>query len=348
MNNINAIQYMVGKNKFFIGVVEAKDLISKYDIDTHSQSNLKGYQRVLGPLRSKKFSEYLSQFNGYFHQTVLLNIRKTSGFTFKTEDGTTGILEIHEKVWVVDGQHRVEGLRLFLEADSSFGDMLVPVLIMVGLSREDEAKQFLIVNKTQKGVKTDLQLKLLEGVIGKMPPNLLKIIGIKDPQEIINKKVAVSERLNNNKKSIWHNRIVLAGEKRKKTETINLTSMINSLDHVLDDTYIQTNYRTVNRLSDVLNQYWDAIKLLCPKACGKDAKTSVLLKTCGSYVMHRLFPKVLIMCGANPTVTKMKNILSRIDEMTDSEWSSEGSMAEGSSYSWFDGKYESFKDSIET
>src|SRR2546426_6027612 len=70
-----ALHYQANGKDFYLGLIPADRLIQNYDIDAHSQDNLKGYQRHSKLIRSKRFANFVSKFGGFFHQTVLANVR---------------------------------------------------------------------------------------------------------------------------------------------------------------------------------------------------------------------------------------------------------------------------------
>ncbi|MBI2050153.1 MAG: DGQHR domain-containing protein [Candidatus Staskawiczbacteria bacterium] len=331
---------------FYIGVAKAEDLIRNYKIDAWSISNTSGYQRNLSINRSKKFSDYLSKFKGIFHQTILINIRNTKNVNYEDKEGE-GILKIEGEFYLVDGQHRVGGLKNLIESHPSLGSIPVPVLVMVGFSREREAKEFLIVNKTQKGVRADLSDRLLSDVIDDMDRDLLEILGIREHRNITRTAVEVCDKLNESKESVWYKRIGLPNQKSNKYETIKQRSMTESLKYLMKDSYIQSNFKTANKLSKLLIDYWHAVKSLCPKACGDDAKNYVLLKTTGPFILHKLLLFVVIKCGSDYTITKMKSILSNIEEMDDDDWHRNGELGEGSNQKFFNNRFDNFKSQIE-
>ena len=73
---------------------------------------------------------------------------------------------------VVDGQHRVEGLKMAAEKDNRVLEFEVPVNIAINLSEIEQMCHFLIVNTTQKSVE--------EGVAQRIRARLTKALGVDD------------------------------------------------------------------------------------------------------------------------------------------------------------------------
>jgi DGQHR domain-containing protein len=346
MTKIKAIKFKMSGSDYYLGVISAGDLVKNYEVDYWSKSNPQGYQRSLGKSRSKKFSDYLKIHNGILHQTILINIRNSKGTSYKSSSADFGILETNEKLFLVDGQHRVGGIKMMIEQNPAFASVPIPVLVMVGLNREKEATQFIIVNKTQKGVRSDLADRLLKDAIKNVDKGLLEVIGIKEPQRITEIIVSICDNLDKDKKSIWYQRITFPNQKNRVTDTIKQRSMTESIKLILKDNYIQSHYTSIKQLTELLVMYWEAINDLCPEACGDDAKEYVLLKTTGPFIMHKLLPIVIIKCGGNVTKTRIKNILSKIEQMEDNYWHKNGDLGAGSSAKFFNLWYDEFHQQI--
>ncbi len=151
-----ALRYEVDGRQFYLGLVPAKNLVDNYEIDAHSQDNVSGYQRQGKVIRSKRFSNFIGKHNGFFHQTVLANVRDPGSLKFSPARAENeGVLNITGTLFIVDGQHRVGGIKALLEGEGGdkFSDFPVPVLVMVGAQQEEEAFHFFLVNRTQQGVR---------------------------------------------------------------------------------------------------------------------------------------------------------------------------------------------------
>ncbi len=136
----------------------------KLKVDIFHADTKQGYQRRPAEYRAKDFARYLAIAKGLSPTAVLLNIRD-EGVEFEPirKDEDFGYLKVPDEfeLWIVDGQHRIDGFRQLMEGPyydqmADIGAFKVPVVIMHQSTPYDEAKQFLIINKTQKGVKPDL------------------------------------------------------------------------------------------------------------------------------------------------------------------------------------------------
>ena len=115
-----------GKDTFYVGVMKVKDLVDKGRVDTFSAGHDEGYQRALSMARARAFGRFILS-NNSSPLSVLLNIRE--GNIKESPEGTL-VLPDETETWVVDGQHRVEGLKFAIEQDPAIGEADFPVVIM--------------------------------------------------------------------------------------------------------------------------------------------------------------------------------------------------------------------------
>ena len=117
---IRTIQHNV---VFYTGIMTAeqlcsKDAVSKIGPDIyHNGSNEDGYQRNPTSARVKDFGRYIGD-NRQSPTSIIINVRDAE-LKFRPFPGTPrfGLLTVpsNGKLYVVDGQHRLEGLRFIYE-----------------------------------------------------------------------------------------------------------------------------------------------------------------------------------------------------------------------------------------
>src|SRR5436309_639779 len=102
MLSFQALRYSVGTDNFYLGTVSAKDFVSNYEIDAHGMDNPYGYQRISKLVRSKRFANFVAKYDGFFHQTVLVNIRDPGSIKFAPFNGSNyGTLTVESKLYIV-------------------------------------------------------------------------------------------------------------------------------------------------------------------------------------------------------------------------------------------------------
>ena len=110
-----------------------------------------GYQRCATRSRQHSIAKYLISNPTSVLPPVLLSDRGKWKWVSGSSD-RIGRLIIEEKAAVVDGQHRLGGVRLQATMEGGDPARLVPFVVVVGLSEVEEKTEFLTINNTQKGV----------------------------------------------------------------------------------------------------------------------------------------------------------------------------------------------------
>jgi len=170
----------------------------------------KGYQRLLNKSRAKKLADYIvagqETKDAFLPTSIFIATDKSIPFnpsnnTIEINIAETGPFN------VVDGQHRVEGLKMAAEKDPRVMEFEVSVNIAINLSEIAQMCHFLIVNTTQKSVE--------EGVAQRIRARLTMAMDVDEtpilPKWILNsvqkgedeKALQYVDYLNNDKDSPW-------------------------------------------------------------------------------------------------------------------------------------------------
>lgn len=160
----NVIKQETGGRTYYIGYLYAKDIydcvfvpvLKKTKLPKKKNSVLaleeidKGYQRTATVSRQRKIAEFLSENPDSIVPPVLLSDRGLWKFN---GNGQVGELEISDKAAVVDGQHRLGGMRFLNDLDdNSNNDLMIPFVCVANLEKKEEEMQFLTINNEQKGL----------------------------------------------------------------------------------------------------------------------------------------------------------------------------------------------------
>ncbi len=156
-----AVRVTQGNLTLYLTYVTPRDLFTDnfYSVDKLEPDTGVGFQRILNTTRSAKLARHLTEAypEGYAHlpTTVFLATDKPVQF-----DPATCILKFDTELVgpfsVVDGQHRLEGLRQASEGDPSLRDFQLPVTIATDLDATHQMYHFFIVNTTQVPVDPSL------------------------------------------------------------------------------------------------------------------------------------------------------------------------------------------------
>jgi len=271
-NTITRPASMVKQGKLILYATSLKvaDLIipNFYSIERldPENANVKGYQRLLNKGRAKKLAEYIvagqDTKDAFLPTSIFIATDKNIAFDPVHNTIDINIDEIGP-FNVVDGQHRVEGLKMAAEKDPRVLEFEVPVNIAINLSEIEQMCHFLIVNTTQKSVE--------EGVAQRIRARLTKAMGVDDtpnlPKWIFNsvqkgedeKALAYVDFLNNQNESPWKNRIRMANDDNNDG-SVNQKSFVKAIKkYVLVANNPVFNTEKEDRQHKIFLNYWKCI-----------------------------------------------------------------------------------------
>ena len=325
---IKAIKIRQGKQDFYVVGMKAKELLDVVQVDKFLSEHPDGYQRTLSETRANAFGRFLNS-GGASPSSILVNVRDAD--IIEEENNYISIPD-NAPLWVVDGQHRVGGLQFAVEKDPSHYDLEFPVIIMNEPSNYLEAKEFVTINKTQKGVRTDLAERFLMRAVkeeGREKLFELRESGVMQTilknVEWVPKAIEIVDILNNDKESLWYGRIRLPNADTAGT-IVSQKSFTDSLQPILKETFFSG--KQPPQIASALRNYWKAISELCSDAI-QNPKEHVIQKTTGVFVLHKIFPRVTEICRdekGNKILTKerIKSVLHEMPFMDSEYWGTNG------------------------
>jgi DGQHR domain-containing protein len=258
-----------GQLQLYTTSLRAGDLLAPgfYDIERLDPSNEhdQGFQRVLNQQRAKRLADYLiagkAERDAFLPTSVFLATDRELPFVAERNELEIDIREVGP-FSVVDGQHRLEGLRLAVEEEPELASFEVPVNIAVGLSKIAQMCHFLIVNTTQKSVDRAVEQRLLA--------RLTQMIDVEDVPTLPRWIERVVERgddalavqlvdyLNSAPESPWKDRIKMPNQASEEA-TVNQKSFVTNIKkYVLSASNPLLQYESDVRKKIFLN-YWRAI-----------------------------------------------------------------------------------------
>jgi DGQHR domain-containing protein len=225
----------------------------------------KGYQRLLNKSRAKKLADYIiggQETNDAFLPTSIF-IATDKNISFNSSNNTIEI-DIDEvgPFSVVDGQHRVEGLKMAAEKDPRVLEFQVAVNIAINLTQIAQMCHFLIVNTTQKSVeqgveqriKSRLTKALLVEDVPLLPNWIMKTVEKGEDE----KALKYVDFLNSDTSSPWYNKIEMANLDNDEASVSQKTFVKAIKKYVL----VANNPVTINA-EDIQHKifvnYWTAI-----------------------------------------------------------------------------------------
>jgi DGQHR domain-containing protein len=290
----------------YISTMAALDLIDRYAMDRWTTENPGGYQRVP---EERRFTErrgsivrYLIKEMGCFPTSILLNVRGELTYEEDEDFGwcSLGELDIgEERLWLIDGQHRVEGLKRAIERNAEFEKYPVVVSILQLPERFDELMLFYIVNRRQRGVPTELAYRHLQRMLWEKGTDwLYDLEGKIGVQRGLAAEVV--DYLSEEPASPWYGRIQRVAEPRDEAHILRDKTMIRSVVEILKNDVFEG--MKVKELADLLIDYWNAFSHVYPGAFEEPYRYTVL-ETPGLFSLHRLFPNIYGLCTRKGLVT---------------------------------------------
>jgi DGQHR domain-containing protein len=351
--------------RIFTGIMEAKDLISVTAVDYFKSSipiddPKQGYQRPPERTRITKIGSHLiraivageGNAGGLFPTAVVLAARTPLKYQ-------NGKLVITEKLQVIDGQHRIAGVRYAIEEKGTLEleDFPITFVIIEVSERLVEMNQFRIINGTAKSVRTDLVNSILTATVAKRGD---AAIDERDRWKVAVTKVV--ERLDKDPASPWHNLILMPDEAGSPKGTggkiVRATSFMTSLRPVhawLKEFGFLDRCADLNSeagvVYDVVSAYWQAIQKVLP-APFVAPNDYVMQKTPGLFSLHKLLAHLLpvMFKGHQPwTKENFVKFLQDSSEITDEQfWHKDGDRAAAyGSMKGFEDLYELLRDSVQ-
>ncbi|HWZ42571.1 MAG TPA: DGQHR domain-containing protein [Candidatus Saccharimonadales bacterium] len=227
-----------------------------------------GYQRNLSKQRAADIARYLDKENGCIPNSILVSLEPGALYIDKTQ--TLRIPDEPKAAWVIDGQHRMFGLR---QAKTKY-DLVVTAF--VGLDVTEQAKQFKTINSKQKGVPTSLLYDLLDLT--------------KDGTYVQQRGHELAARLNGDPESPWFGQIDMTGS---GDGLISQTRVVTALESLISERGALFQYSEEEQYG-ILRNYFTSAKGLFPSDWAN--KNSVLTKALGFSALLTLLPQVLALC----------------------------------------------------
>lgn len=283
---IAASKVRQGELVLYTTSIKVSDLVSDgfYSVETLDPENLndKGYQRLLNKARAKKLADYIvkgqDSQDAFLPTSVFLATDKNIEF-----DDSTNTIDIDINVVgpfsVVDGQHRLEGLKMAVDKDPRVLDFEVPVNIAINLPKIAQMCHFLIVNTTQKSVDKSVEQRIIARLSEALDieddlPSLPKWIFNTVERGEVEKAVKYADFLNESQDSPWHGKIKMANSDSDEA-TVNQRSFVKAIvKYVLTaNNPLSTIVKDFEKEKKIFLNYWKAIATILD-----DGNAAVLYK----------------------------------------------------------------------
>jgi len=232
------IEVKLGSIGAYIFVINVKDILPIYYVAVRGQTNEEGaVQRILNKRRISSIKDFVLDGNMFFNAFILNWTDKNHDIKFNDEQIHIPITS--NAAQVIDGQHRLEGLKAAYEEDHTVGDRKAIIMLTQKISTKDAANIFLNINTEQKPVPSSLVYDLFGEV--------------RDPNFFIVRATDISKRLHEDKDSPYYSCLKIPGIPR--AGKVDLSTMVNAIKQLTCDDGVFSEYN----LNDFELQY----KVIC-------------------------------------------------------------------------------------
>lgn len=224
-----------------------------------------GYQRLLNKARAKKLADYLvsgqSNEDAFLPTSIFLATDKDVLFDSRTNSITIDVGSVGP-FSVVDGQHRIEGLKMASERNSALLNFEVPVNIAVNLPKIDQMCHFLIVNTTQKSVDRAVEQRIFARIteslsfqdVPSLPRWIRRIVESEDDKRAL----SIVDFLNETASSPWHNKVLMANQTNKNAY-VNQGTFVKAVKKYLLTASNPVSERPSDEQQKICLNYWKAL-----------------------------------------------------------------------------------------
>lgn len=312
--------------------LRVRDLLVEgfYDIERLDPENLndRGYQRLLNKARAKRLADYLlagEENNDAFLPTSIF-LATDKDVTFDTSTNTISFsVDVVCPFSVVDGQHRLEGLRLAAEKETALLDFEVPVNIAVKLPKIAQMCHFLIVNTTQKSVDKSVEQRIYARLsdsveiedVPSLPAWIRRIVESEDDKRAL----AIVDYLNSQPDSPWLNKVEMANQDKLPTNTTTQKTIVNAVKKYVLTANNPITVRPMEQQQKIMSNYWRALANLLD-----DGRQSVLYKFNGIELFMRFSMPVFnrLQNLGNFQIQTIEKLLTKVFENLEGEWGGVG------------------------
>lgn len=266
-----AVEISQGALKLYLTFVTPRDLFNSdfYRVETLDPQQSAGYQRILEPRRSRRLARHLYEAHDSGYANLPTSVLLATDASVRYDERSRTLTFDTDKVCpfnVVDGQHRIEGLREAYRRDQSLSNFQLPATLAVGLDSTHQMYHFYIVNTTQKPVDRDLNQQItarfsrMQGV--EDLPYLPHWYRNQVDSGIDDKALRIVESLNSHPDSPLCGRIKMANDERPRGRRIAQASVVSALKaHVLAGINPISSESELDRITAVVVNYLRACEL---------------------------------------------------------------------------------------
>ena len=287
-----ATRIQQGKRTLFLTSLTVDHFLTEdfYRVDRLDVQKEEGMQRLLSESRAKRLGKDLveadEQNEAFLPTSVFLATSGGISYDERTKELFFDMSPEHGvcPLDVVDGQHRIEGLKVAATQNERLRDFPIAVVIADDMRETEKMLQFLTVNTKQQSVDQGVAqhitarfTKLFEIESLSYLPDWLRREVEKGEDD---QALAIARQLNNDPASPWHGKIQFAHEAKTKQHTITQKTFVGAIKRNLLNKFHPYNtlpLQSGDKRIAVLRNYWNAVDQIvvgsddAPRLSGDDS-----------------------------------------------------------------------------
>ena len=331
------VQQPIGQ--FYIGAIESVDLIDISYADVRRQDGRDieryiGTQRDLSDGRVAELKKYVNTIDACFPTGVILAIR-ADDVEYDEAVGKLRIRKDDSVAKIIDGQHRIAGLKGF--AGASFQ---INAIVFVDMDIEDQAMVFATINLKQTKVTKSLAIDLFEYTKSRSPQktshNVAKLMNYRDDSPFYNRIKILGRAEGPNKES----QVITQATFVDRLLRLITRDAMADRDHIkrgqklpeyLDKRAVRYIFRQMfieekdAEIAKALFNYFSAVRKRWPSSWANLDRGMVLARTTGYAALMRLLPYIWQELGFPISIPKEDDFGSLLSRSTlkEAEFTSE-------------------------
>lgn len=230
----------------FVFLMKVKDVLPIFYVAVRGKDAEAGaVQRVLNKRRISSIKDFVLNGNMFFNMFILNWV--DTNYPIIMKDSYLEIPIVPAGAQVIDGQHRLEGLRSACEVREDIGEQQIIVLFTQGLSTPDAARIFLNINTEQKPVPSSLVYDLF----GEIKDKNYYIVRAKD----------IATKLHEDPNSPYYQCVKLPGSSQGVGK-VDLSTVVNVLKQFTPENgrFSEYNLRDFESQYKVVFNFFNVIK----------------------------------------------------------------------------------------
>lgn len=272
-----AVKIQQGRRTLFLTSFTVGDFLSEgfYQVDRLDVQEATGMQRLLNETRAKSFGRDMSEADSldeaFLPTSVFLATSGTISFDEQRKELFFDSAE-HYGICpfdVVDGQHRIEGLRFAVEKNKRLYNFPISVVLAHDMTETEKMLQFITVNTKQKtvdkGVAQHITARFtrMDGVEG-LPhlPSWLRRDVERGGDDLA---LEIAIQLSADSSSPWFGRIQFADEPKQRRHSITQNTFVSALKRIVLNKYHPYGELPMaqSKKIAVMKNYFDAVEEVC-------------------------------------------------------------------------------------